>query len=120
MFFTDCYLGAFKENEKIKKSSVKELKSDVQMRENPYVSPIYADLTGMPPSIIFVGEDEILLSDALGMRDSLVAHGCEVTCYVKPKMWHAYLLYPMRCCVEDFKKINGFVKKCLHCASHGL
>ena len=113
MFFTDCYLGAFKENEKIKKSSVKELKSDVQMRENPYVSPIYADLTGMPPSIIFVGEDEILLSDALGMRDSLVAHGCEVACYVKPKMWHAYLLYPMRCCVEDFKKINGFVKKCL-------
>ena len=113
MFFTDCYLGALKENEKIKKSSVKELKSDVHMRENPYVSPIYADLTGMPPSIIFVGEDEILLSDALGMRESLVAHGCEVACYVKPKMWHAYLLYPMRCCVEDFKKINGFVKKCL-------
>ena len=113
VFFADCYVGEYRDAEKIKKIACKESISDVSERENPYVSPVYADLTGLPPSIIFAGEDEILLSDAERMRDRLTQYGCEVECYTKPKMWHAYLLYPMQCCAEDFAKINKFVKKCL-------
>lgn len=113
-FFADCYTGAYSEDEitKIKKISA-NTKGDNDLKRNPYVSPIFADLTGMPPSIIFAGEDELLLSDAIGMRDKLFASGCDSTLITRPNMWHAYVLYCLKSNAKDFEKINEFIKKCL-------
>jgi len=111
-FFADCYIGAYSEEEieKMKKISAKA-KGDVEKKQNPYVSPLFADLTGMPPSLIFAGEDELLLSDAENMRDKLFASGCEATLITRPDMWHAYVLYCLKSNAKDFDKINEFVKK---------
>ena len=113
-FFSDCYVGAYskEEIEKKKKITAKP-KGDIEKKRDPYVSPIFADLQGMPPSLIFAGEDELLLSDAEGMRDKLFASGCDATLVTKPDMWHAYVLYSLKSNIDDFDKINKFVKKCL-------
>lgn len=113
-FFSDCYVGAYTKEEidKLKKITAKP-KGDIEKKLDPYVSPLFADLEGMPPSLIFVGEDELLLSDAQGMRDKLFASGCDVTLVSKPDMWHAYVLYNLKSNADDFDKINKFVKKCL-------
>lgn len=113
-FFSDCYIGAYSEEEisKIKKIAV-QAKGDPEQKKNPYVSPMFADLSDMPPSLIFAGEDELLLSDAISMKDKLFASGCDATLITKPNMWHAYILYGLKNVKSDFDKINEFVKKCL-------
>ena len=113
-FFADCYTGAYLPEDipKIKKIAA-PARGDIEKKHNPFVSPIFADLEGMPPSLIFVGEDELLLSDAVSMRDKLFASGCDVTLVSRPDMWHAYVLYCLKSNSDDYVKINNFVKKCL-------
>lgn len=113
-FFSDCYVGVytFEEAKKLGKLTTPK-NTDVSLKRDPHVSPIFADLTGMPPSLIFVGEDEILLSDAEMMKARLEEFGCSVTYVTKPDMWHAYVLYCLKSNADDFVKINDFVKKCL-------
>ena len=65
---------------------------------------MFADLSDMPPSLIFAGEDELLLSDAISMKDKLFASGCDATLITRPKMWHAYLLYGLKSNKGDFEK----------------
>ena len=111
-FFANAYVGAYTDKEISggMKISSKPM-GENEKKRNPYVSPVFADLEGMPPSIIFAGEDELLLSDATAMEENLKAAGCEATLVVQPKMWHAYLLYGFKKHSKDFKLINDFVKK---------
>ena len=117
LLFADCYVGAYtaedtKKSNKGSKGSRKEI-GDINLKKNPYVSPVFADLTGMPPSLIFVGGDEILLSDSLDMTARLEEYGCQATLIKKEKMWHTYILYSLKSNAKDFDKMNEFVKKCL-------
>lgn len=59
----------------------------------PLVSPVYADVTGLPPIFIQVGDDEILLSDSTRITDKLRAAGCDVTLEVWPDMWHVFQVF---------------------------
>jgi acetyl esterase/lipase len=60
---------------------------------NHYASPLYGDPSGLPPTLIHVGSDEILHDDAVRMADKLRAAGCEVEIEVWPRMPHAWHLY---------------------------
>lgn len=60
-----------------------------QVRE-PLVSPVFADVRGLPPVYIQVGDDEILLSDATRLADKLDACGTPVDLEVFPGMWHVF------------------------------
>ena len=57
---------------------------------NPLVSPFYADVHGMPPTLLQVGTQEVLLSDSTRMADRLKATGVEVKLEVWPGMFHAF------------------------------
>jgi monoterpene epsilon-lactone hydrolase len=57
---------------------------------NHYASPLYGDASGLPPTLIHVGSDEILRDDAIRMADKLRAAGCEVDIEVWPRMPHAW------------------------------
>jgi monoterpene epsilon-lactone hydrolase len=59
----------------------------------PYASPLYGDLSGLPPTLIQVGSDEILLDDALRMADKLWAAGCGVQIETWPRMPHGWQLF---------------------------
>jgi monoterpene epsilon-lactone hydrolase len=57
----------------------------------PLASPLYADLRGLPPLLIQVGSDEILLSDSVVLAERARAAGLDVTLEVWPGMqriWH--------------------------------
>lgn len=54
------------------------------------VSPLYADLSGLPPTLIQVGSIEILLGDSLEFAAALATDGVEVDLQVRPGMPHVY------------------------------
>ena len=63
---------------------------------DPYVSPLYGDPRGLPPTLIQAGSDEILRDDAVRMADAMRAAGCAVELQIWPKMPHVWhLLAPV-------------------------
>jgi acetyl esterase/lipase len=59
----------------------------------PLLSPHSGDLRGLPPLLIQVGGDEILLSDATRLADNARAAGVDVSLVVWPGMWHGWHLF---------------------------
>ena len=59
----------------------------------PTASPLYGDLSGMPPSLILVGAEELLLGDSVEMARKLQSQGCACELHVEEGMWHVYVLY---------------------------
>ena len=60
---------------------------------NPLVSPVFADVHGLPPVYIQVGDDEILLSDSTRIADKIDAAGGDVTLEVWPNMFHVFQVF---------------------------
>jgi acetyl esterase/lipase len=59
----------------------------------PLASPLFADLRGLPPLLVQVGEAEILLDDATRLASRARAAGVDVTLEVWEEMfhvWHAF------------------------------
>jgi len=65
-------------------------------RKDPRVSPLYADLTGFPPSLIQVGSAETLLDDATRFASVAGAADVRVTLEIWPRMIHAWHLWNAR------------------------
>ena len=59
----------------------------------PMVSPLYADLRGLPPVLIQVGSAETLLDDAVRLAGVAGAADVRVTLQVWPDMIHAWHLF---------------------------
>jgi phosphinothricin tripeptide acetyl hydrolase len=60
----------------------------------PLASPLFADLHGLPPLLIHVGSDEVLLDDAVQLAERARAAGVETTLEVYERMihvWHWFL-----------------------------
>ena len=77
---------------------------------DPLCSPVRGDLTGLPPSLLFAGGDEILLDDARTLHDRLKAAGCRSKLFIAPGRWHAYVLYCLQENMEqDMEEINRFL-----------
>lgn len=77
---------------------------------DPLCSPVRGDLTGLPPSLLFAGGDEILLDDARTLHDRLKAASCRSKLIIAPGRWHAYVLYCLQENMEqDMEEINRFL-----------
>lgn len=61
-------------------------------RRSPYVSPVFADLSGLPPLLLLVGEHELLLDDALRVRDAAKPAGTNVHAHIGSGMQHDWPL----------------------------
>src|SRR6266704_3154458 len=60
----------------------------------PLASPVFADLRGLPPLLIHVGSDEVLLDDAVQLAERAKAAGVPATLEVWDGMihvWHWFL-----------------------------
>ena len=79
-------------------------------RMNPLASPLFGDLNGMPPSLIFAAENEIMVSDAVQMHEKLFSFGCKSKLVVRQERWHGYLLYGLSEDKGDFQSINSFLR----------
>ena len=81
---------------------------------DPLCSPLFGDLTGFPPSLLFVGGDEVMLDDTQMLHEKLVKSGCRSKLIVAPERWHAYVLYCLsENMPQDFETINRFMDKVL-------
>ncbi len=58
--------------------------------DHPLVSPQYAQLHALPPTLIHVGEREALLDDSLVLAECMVAQGSTVSLRRFPGMWHVW------------------------------
>lgn len=92
-YYADCYV-----------------KGDEELKKDPLVSPAFSDVTGFPPTLIFAGGDEILLSDSETMQKKFEEAGVRSRLIIKPKMWHAYHLYHLKSAKSDYEIINSFIK----------
>ena len=83
-------------------------------RDNPLASPLFGDFTGFPPSLLFVGGDEILLDDSRLLHEKLLASGCSSTLEIAPELWHAYVLYCLKERHMDLDRIAAFCYASFH------
>jgi epsilon-lactone hydrolase len=61
--------------------------------KDPRASPLYADLHGLPPLLIQVGGDEVLLDDATRFAQRAATAGVAVDLEVGEGLWHVWPLF---------------------------
>lgn len=77
----------------------------------PMISPIFGDLSELPPSLIFAAKNELLRSDAKTLHRNLQKSGCVSTLREKADRWHAYIVYGLKDDKPDFDEINRFLNR---------
>jgi len=79
---------------------------------NPLISPLYGDLHGLPPLLIYVGKDEMLRDDSTRFAAKAQAAGVDVTLHVGEGMFHCYPacapLFPEA--TQALREIGEFVR----------
>ncbi len=75
------------------------------------VSPLFADLRGLPPTLIQVGSDEILLDDARRLAECAKAAGVEVTLEIEAGYWHDFQVHARMLDASDaaIARISNFL-----------
>lgn len=58
--------------------------------DHPHASPLHGDLAGLPPTLMHVGDHEVLLDDTLRFAAKAKAAGSPVTTRVWPEMVHGF------------------------------
>jgi epsilon-lactone hydrolase len=64
-----------------------------QNPRSPLAAPLYADLKGLPPLLIQVGDAETLLDDSIRLNDRAKAAGVSTKLEVWPEMIHVWQLF---------------------------
>jgi acetyl esterase/lipase len=59
---------------------------------HPHVSPVHADLRGLPPMLLLTGGVELFLSENLLFAERARAHGVDLTHHIEPGMVHVWSL----------------------------
>ena len=77
--------------------------------ENPLISPLFGDFEGFPPVYIQVGENEILLSDAMELHKKLQKAGVPAKIDRFKGMWHVFQMSPFRTAADAMEKNAEFI-----------
>ena len=78
---------------------------------NPLAAPLYADLSGLPPLLVFVGTREILKDDATRVVDNARAAGVDTTLSVGEGLIHVWQVFPLPESAESLEQVSEFVGK---------
>lgn len=77
----------------------------------PLISPLFGNLNGLPPLLIYAGADEILLDDSLRFAEKAKQAGVDVTLRVGDGLFHCYPvcapMFPEA--TEAMREICGFI-----------
>ena len=77
--------------------------------KDPYISPLFGNVEGFPPTYIQVGENEILLSDSMRLYQVFTEAGVPVKLDVYPGMWHVFQMSPVKAAREAMDKNAQFI-----------
>lgn len=73
-FFLDAYTGNFD-------------------RKNPEISPIFANLSGLPPILFHVGSDEVMFGDSKLVHEKILKSSGASELYVGEGLWHLWHIH---------------------------
>jgi acetyl esterase/lipase len=79
----------------------------------PLASPLYADLSGLPPMLIQAGTAEILLDDAIRMADRARKDGVDITLNTAEDMCHVWHVFSSMLpeAMEANEEVARFMRK---------
>jgi acetyl esterase/lipase len=81
---------------------------------HPLVSPVFADLGGLPPTLVHVSAQEMLRDDAVRYVNKARAQGSPVELQVWGNMlhvWHIFVLRDMEEAAQAFDQIMRFMEE---------
>ncbi|GAA6146731.1 alpha/beta hydrolase [Thalassolituus maritimus] len=81
-------------------------------KDEPGISPLFGDMSGYPRTLIQVGSDEILLSDATRAEAAMKEAGVDVTLQVSEGMWHVFQFHAaiLKSSKKAVYKIGNFLR----------
>ncbi|MEU5328459.1 alpha/beta hydrolase [Streptomyces parvus] len=79
-------------------------------RTLPDISPLYADLGGLPPALLVVGGEDVLLEDNLTMAGRLSAAGNDVELRVYPAAPHGFTGHPTALAATAVDGVNCWLR----------
>lgn len=74
-----------------------------------FISPLFGDFTGFPPTCIQVGENEILLSDSKRLHKKMIEANVPVHMEVFEGMWHVFQMSPFKTAYEAMDTCAEFI-----------
>lgn len=80
-----------------------------QKLDNPYISPLFGDYEGFPPTYIQVGSNEILADDSVLLYKKLLKANVSVKLDVFKGMWHVFQMSPFKTAYEAMDKNAEFI-----------
>jgi len=82
--------------------------------KDPLVSPLYGDLIGLPPMLIYAGDTEVLLDDAVRFADRAKRHGVNVELRIEkelPHVWPIFVAFGLPESRQSISEIAAFVRR---------
>ena len=98
---------------KMPREAAKNYVPESMDKSNPYISPVFGDFSGLPSTLIIVGDQEILLDDSRIVGENAAKQGVDVDVRVWPKIFHDWWLFgPLlpeskKCLLEVKEWINN-------------
>ncbi|WP_431677875.1 alpha/beta hydrolase [Kitasatospora sp. KL5] len=80
-----------------------------ERRRSPEISPLFADLTGLPPARIVVGTEDPLLDDSLFLAARWRAAGAHVHLGVVAGAMHGFTLFPLTVTERELRREREFL-----------
>ncbi|NVM18756.1 MAG: alpha/beta hydrolase [Candidatus Lokiarchaeota archaeon] len=82
-------------------------------KNDPYISPIYAELEGLPPLLFQAGGIEVIRDEVVSCAEQAKTSGVDVTLEVYEGMTHVFQRYANKLdeSMDAWKSIRNFVKK---------
>ena len=81
----------------------------VERHREPLISPLFADLSGLPPLLIQAGELEVFVDDAVGLAQRAQAAGGAARLTIAAGLWHVYQHYDCPEARDAIEEIARFV-----------
>ena len=76
----------------------------------PEYSPLFADLRGLPPTLIQVGGREILRDDSTRLYQKLQEAGVPAVLQSWPEMWHVFQMFPLKTAEDAMEQAAQFLE----------
>lgn len=86
---------------------------DDAARRNPDISPLFADLHGLPPCLVSVGSFDHLFDDSLFLAPRLAAAGVDTELQVFPDSPHGFMALPGQMAEAFQRRLDAWVERVL-------